>query len=288
MVLALENFAYQYNMNGKPVFAPNKKGREIGYKVKELVEAAVTFDPFIYHLSEGTHIRALHDHRKNKFFCRVDIERFFYVISRNRVKRALKEIGVRDAERFARWSTVKNPYAGGGYVLPYGFVQSPILATLVLSSSAVGEYLRSLGDDITTSVYMDDVCLSSQSLEALEAAFEGLKVAMGEANFTLKADKTRDPSDKIDIFNCELESGRSEVTPERIAEFNAVARSPESESAFETYCSVVKSATWRVPKKVAPAVPVGTEALGPVTEADPLTSEPMHQLLESGHTASPR
>ena len=51
MVLALENYAYQYKKNGKPVFAPNKKGREIGYKVKDLVEAAVTFDPFIYHLA---------------------------------------------------------------------------------------------------------------------------------------------------------------------------------------------------------------------------------------------
>lgn len=260
MVLALENFAYQYKKNGKPVFAPNKKGREIGYKVKDLVEAAVTFDPFIYHLSEGTHIRALHDHRKNKFFCRLDIERFFYSITRNRVKRALKDIKIRDAERFARWSTVKNPYSAGGYVLPYGFVQSPILATLVLSSSAVGEYLRSLGEDITASVYMDDVCLSSNSLETLETAFEGLKLAMGEANFTLKDEKTRPPSDKIDIFNCDLENGRSEVTPERIAEFNAVERSFESEAAFETYCAVVKSATWRVPKKV-PAADADTAAI---------------------------
>lgn len=253
MVLALENFAYQYKKNGKPVFAPNKKGREIGYKVKNLVEAAVTFDRFVYHLSEGTHIRALHDHRKNQYFCRVDIERFFYSISRNRVKRALKEIRIHDAERFARWSTVKNPYPGGGYVLPYGFVQSPILATLVLSCSAVGEYLRSLGEDITVSVYMDDVCLSGNSLETLEAAFEGLKTAMGEANFTLKDDKTRPPSDKIDIFNCDLENGRSEVTPERIAEFKAIERSFESEEAFDTYCAVVKSATWRVPKKAAVA-----------------------------------
>lgn len=266
MVLSLENFAYQYKKNGKPVFAPNKKGREIGYKVKQLVEAAVTFDPFIYHLSEGTHIRALHDHRKNKFFCRVDIERFFYSIGRNRVKRALKEIKIQDAERFARWSTVKNPYPGGGYVLPYGFVQSPILATLVLSTSAVGQYLRSLGEDITVSVYMDDVCLSSNSLEALEAAFEGLKTAMDEANLALKDDKTRPPSDKIDIFNCELENGRSEVTPERIAEFKAIDRSFESEEAFDTYCAVVKSATWRVPKKVATADVEPAEILVPASE----------------------
>jgi hypothetical protein len=77
----------------------------------------------------------------------------------------------------------KNPYPGcGGYVAPYRFVQSPILATLVLSTSAVGEYLRSLGQDITVFVYMDDVCLSSYSLEALEVALEGLKTAMDDAN----------------------------------------------------------------------------------------------------------
>ena len=60
---------------------------------------------------------------------------FFYTVRRNRVDRALRACGVRQHVHFAKWSTVKDPQGGGGYVLPYGFVQSPLLASLVLAES---------------------------------------------------------------------------------------------------------------------------------------------------------
>jgi hypothetical protein len=67
------------------------------------------------------------------------------------------------------------------------------------------------------------------------------------------------------------------VTSERIAEFKAVERSFESEEAFDTYCDVVKSAAWRVPKKVAIADVDPAEVLVPAVvetateaSADPL------------------
>src|SRR5690606_16172514 len=142
--------------------------------IKAKVEEAYTFDPFVYHFKRGGHVGALHAHRKRAIFCRVDIEKFFYGIGRNRVVRALRDIGIDRAHHYARWSTVKNPYAEPGYALPYGFAQSPILATLVLMTSSVGEYLRSLPDDLTKSVYMDDIALSGDSLEAVAVAFNGL------------------------------------------------------------------------------------------------------------------
>lgn len=250
MIHTFENFKHSYWKNGKPIFAPSERGAAWGEKVKRKVAKLHKFDHFIYHFKDGSHVKALHNHRKNNFFCRVDIERFFYSIRRNRVKRVLKGIGVRKAEAFAKWSTVKNPYPGDGYVLPYGFIQSPILATLVLSTSAIGNYLRSLDPAIiTVSVYMDDICLSSQDETALWIAFEGLKAAMEEAGFALNTEKTREPAQIIDIFNCSLESGSTEVLPERIEEFYSIERSEASTGGFETYVNIVKSHTWRSTRK---------------------------------------
>ncbi len=250
MAHTFENFAHSYWKNGKPIFAPSEKGEEWGRKIKRRVGKLYKFDHFVYHFKDGSHVKALHNHRKNTYFCRVDIERFFYSIRRNRLKRALRDIGVRKAEEFAKWSTVKNPYEGGGYVIPYGFIQSPILATLVLVSSTVGAYLRSLdGNVITISVYMDDICLSSNDESALWAAFEGLKEAVAKAGFTLKADKTRAPARVIDVFNCSLENGTTAVLPDRVAEFFSLPRTPASVEGFETYVDIVKSHTWRATRK---------------------------------------
>lgn len=241
-----ENFCHSYWKNGKPIFVPNPFGEELGRKLKRKVAKKYTFDKFIYHFKEGSHVVALHRHRKNAFFCRVDLSRFFYSIKRNRLKRVLKDIGIPKPEYYAKWSTVKNPFAGGGYVLPYGFVRSPILATLILSESPIGTYLRALPDTITPSVYMDDLCLSGQDQAALKEAFDGLVVAVAAAGFTLNDEKTREPAAKIDIFNCSLENGNTAVLPDRIDEFFAEDREAAAVASFETYVDIVKSKTWRI------------------------------------------
>lgn len=283
MAHTFENFEHSYWKNGKPIFAPSEKGAAWGEKVKRKVAKLHKFEHFIYHFKDGSHVKALHNHRTNAFFCRVDIQRFFYSIRRNRVKRALKDIGIHKAEEFAKWSTVKNPYPGGGYVLPYGFIQSPILATLVLTASAVGNYLRSLNPaTITVSVYMDDICLSSQNEAALWVAFEGLKASVEEAGFALNDEKTREPAKLIDIFNCSLENGTTEVLPERIEEFFSVERSEASIDGFETYVDIVKSHTWRSTRKqkrrrfvrvagkavAPPASPVSPTLAAPIEPTD--------------------
>lgn len=243
---AFENFLHSYWKNGKPIFAPNEFSIELGNELKRKVAKKYKFDRYIYHFKEGSHVAALHLHRKNGFFCRVDINRFFYSVRRNRVKRVLKAIGVPKPEYYAKWSCVKNPFEGGGYVLPYGFVQSPILATLVLAESPVGTFLRSLPASISCSVYMDDLCLSGNDQAELKVAFDGLVAAVAEAGFTLNADKTREPAAEIDIFNCSLENGATAVLPGRVNEFYAEERSEAAIEAFETYRDIVKSTTWRV------------------------------------------
>ncbi|ATU95421.1 hypothetical protein B5P45_22125 [Phyllobacterium zundukense] len=246
MPVMFENFLYSYWKNGKPIYAPNPFGEKLGIDIKRQVNKAYKFDSFIYHFKDGSHVVALHKHRANNFFCRIDIARFFYNVQRNRLKRVLKDIGIFRAEYYAKWSTVKNPFAGGGYVIPYGFVQSPILATLVLARSAIGDYLRGLDPTITVSVYMDDICLSGNDEAALQVAFDGLLAAAHVAGFELNDDKTRPPAPQIDIFNCTLENGKTEVLPERIDKFYAEFRTGAGEASFETYCDIVKSHTWRI------------------------------------------
>jgi hypothetical protein len=248
MPLAFENFLYSYKKNGKPIYAPNPFGERLGAELKRKVNKAYKFDSFVYHFKDGSHVVALHRHRNNQFFCRIDISKFFYSVQRNRVKRALKDIHVQRPEYYAKWSTVKNPY-GAGYVLPYGFVQSPILATLVLAKSPIGVYLRGLPVSITVSIYMDDICLSGNDEAELQTAFDGLLAAVAEAGFTLNDEKTRPPAAQIDIFNCSLTNGKTEVLQDRIDEFFAQHRSAASEEGFKTYCDIVGSMTWRTGHK---------------------------------------
>lgn len=243
---AFENFLYSYCKKGKPIFVPNDFSKSLGKKLVREVTKKYTFDKFIYHFKEGSHVLALHRHRENTFFCRVDIHRFFYSVKRNRLKRILKAVGIPKPEYYAKWSTVKNPFEGGGYVLPYGFVQSPMLATLILAESPIGTFIRDLPETIDASVYMDDLCLSGNDELELREAFAKLKEAVAGAGFNLNKEKTREPAKQIDIFNCSLEHGTTAVLPQRIDEFYLEERSGAAAASFETYCDIIKSHKWRV------------------------------------------
>ena len=219
----------------------SERGREIGLQLKQEVEARVAFDTFYYHLQKGGHVSALHSHRPHRWFARVDIERFFYGIGRNRVAGALAEIEIPKAGYRAKWSTVRNPYENPRYSLPYGFVQSPILATLVLMRSNVGRFLRSLPPSITASVYMDDIAISGDDEAELIEAFEELCNVMHEANFVLNRDKLEAPAAAIELFNCDLLHEMTAVREERRALFFDEPHSPASEDAFLRYCDRVEA-----------------------------------------------
>jgi hypothetical protein len=236
MAVTFENFAYSFNNDkGKPVFVPTERTRRIADELMPLVKVQVQFEPHYYHFTKGAHVAALHAHRGHRYFARLDLKNFFYSIGRNRVKAALKEIGVASAEHYAKWSTVRNPYEDPRYSLPYGFPQSPMLATLVLHLSALGTAIASLPPDILRSVYLDDIALSGDDLADLSEAFDGLKAAVEAANFTLNEDKVREPAEQIDLFNCDLSYGSSSVTDERVAAFYAGEVTDAGTAAFERY-----------------------------------------------------
>lgn len=240
MPVAIPNYRYSYDRRGKPVFVPTTIGERIGRELKAKVEAVHTFDPIFYHLRSGGHVAAMHHHRANTEFARIDISRFFYSISRRRVQSALDRIRVGDVAFYAKWSTVRNPYQNPRYALPYGFVQSPILATLVLATSNVGAHLLELPATVDVSVYMDDISLSSQDSAALGTAFDETVKALEEDGFSVSAAKLRPPAPLIDIFNCDLAHGKTVVRNDRILAFEAAVPSQAAEDAFIRYCASVE------------------------------------------------
>ena len=239
MAVKYQNFTHSFNLNGKPVFAPTEVGYRIGRDIKKLVETSYNFEDFYYHLRCGGHVAALHGHRENAYFCKVDIENFFYSIPRNRVIRCLKSIGISRHSHYAKWSCVKNPFTPPSYALPYGFVQSPILASLVLSRSELGEFLRDATKEFNVAVYVDDISLSGNDLSALNDAYLRLNDAADRAMLKLNPTKSVKPSEFLEVFNCSLETGKAEVTHSRIADFYKYGHPPSSVRAFEGYCSSV-------------------------------------------------
>lgn len=240
MSVAFPNFKYNYLRKGKPVFVPTKIGRRIGNEIKEAVNAAYTFDSIYFHLRRGGHVAAMHHHRDNHLFARIDISNFFYSISRRRVQSALDRAGVGSARFYAQWSTVFSPFGDPRYALPYGFVQSPILASLAVATSALGQHLLGLLPSVTVGVYMDDICLSSNDANHLQQTYDATLAVIAADGFAVSADKLRPPAPAIDIFNCDLAHGRTSVTDDRIGTFLAKNPNQRAEDAFVSYCASVE------------------------------------------------
>lgn len=240
MPVAIPNFDYSYLRKGKPVFVPTKIGRRIGNEVKKAVEDAYSFDPIYFHLRRGGHVAAMHHHRDNHFFARIDISNFFYSISRRRVQSALDRIGVGNARFYAQWSTVVSPYADPRYALPYGFVQSPILASLVVATSDIGRQLLGLPASIKAGVYVDDISLSSDDEAGLQKAYNTILGAIAADGLAVSPAKLRPPADMIDIFNCDLAHGMASVRDDRVNAFLTSNPSQDAENAFVAYCASVE------------------------------------------------
>ena len=214
------NYEYKYNIgNGKPVFVPSDRGRKIGLQIKQVVERNFELDSFFYHMKRGGHVAALHAHRPHMYFGRIDIENFFYSIGRNKVTRALHEIGIEKARTYGKWSCVKNPYDAPAYALPYGFVQSPLLATLVLAKSGIGPLLRRLTEQLTISVFVDDISLSGDRLDILQDAYLELSEVIQVSGFAVNRIKSTAPTAAIQIFHCQLTHNRASVCEARRAIF---------------------------------------------------------------------
>ena len=223
---------------GRIIHIPSEKGRATGLKVRQLL-AGYRFDRHYRHLGGGGPIAVLHRHRPQAFFATADIADCFGSIPRNRVAAALRQAGVREHRHFANWSTVRAE--GGGYVIPFGFPASVHLATLVIQESPLGAFLRAATHAVTVQVYLDDISLSSSSddAELLVDVYNGLLEAMEDSGFGINLRKSSPPSPRVELFNCVLEQGRSEVSEARRAAFDAGQRTGLSAERFQAYCQAV-------------------------------------------------
>ena len=102
--------------------------------------------------------------------------------------------GYKIAREIAEKSTVQCPHSNvKKYVLPFGFVQSPILASFCLHKSRLGVYLDKLYEsgDFKVSVYMDDIIISGKNLEYLKEILVELNRISDHSGFQLNQKKTQ-------------------------------------------------------------------------------------------------
>jgi hypothetical protein len=241
MSVRFENYSHSFDLNGKPMFAPSVLGRRIGEDIKDRVERAFAFEDFYYHLRKGGHVAGLHSHRTHRYFCKLDIENFFYSVARNRIVRTLRAISIPRSSHYGKWSCVKNPFKDPSYALPYGFVQSPILGSLVLATSPLGAALSRMSQQVNVAVYVDDISMSSNDLPTLSGCYEELLETFEVAGLSPNKGKCLAPHEKLSVFNCELSHNQTIVEPARIAEFHSVPRTPASIDGFERYCASVET-----------------------------------------------
>jgi len=205
------------------VFVPTPEFIEYGTKVKQAITKKWHSPNYYYHLRSGGHVQALKKHTKHQYFIHLDIQNFFGQINRSRATRCLKEhFSYLEARNIAIKSTVALPRsAKKKYILPFGFVQSAIIASLCLRKSTLGKYLNQLAkqNDLAVSVYMDDIIISSDNQQQLEEVLVSVEVAAEKAGFPLNKTKQEGPCDKITAFNILLTENELEITEKRLTEF---------------------------------------------------------------------
>ncbi|QWN02773.1 hypothetical protein DGN16_05805 [Xanthomonas citri pv. fuscans] len=206
---------------GRWVYVPTPLGKAAGEAIRLSVSKVWARPKFYFHLRKGGHVAALRRHLKNQYFFRCDLDDFFGRINQSRVTRCLKEsFSYVDARKMASDSVVIRPDTGKT-MLPYGYVQSPILASLALDRSRVGRFLRQCesSEDMTVSVYMDDIVLSSNDEARLYVAATELAQLATDAGLPLSAGKTIGPGSTVTAFNVELSHGLLALTQGRLDRF---------------------------------------------------------------------
>jgi hypothetical protein len=133
------------------------------------------------------------------------------------------------------------------YILPYGFVQSTLLASVCLRKSALGNHLKdlSLTEGIVVSVYVDDIIISLDDEMSAEDVFINVKRMAEKSGFDLNEKKEQGPADKINAFNIELSQHSLNVLPDRWLAFLDAMReadNPHRQHAILGYVDSVNSA----------------------------------------------
>lgn len=240
-------FAYSHSFRtsgGHLVYVPTAYGRERGHATTRQVLARWRPPSHFFHFRRGGHVAACRYHRANSLFARLDIQSFFDSVTRTKVHRALKRIRVpqEEAVEITRVSTVERVTKPGTFALPFGFVQSMVLASVALDLSAVGKLLRTGHRyGVRVSVYVDDILLSAAQADQLDEFIADLMQAGAASGYQFNAAKMSPPSEMAEAFNIVVSNGDLHVNVLRMAEFEEVVRdgAPETAAAVIRYVSSV-------------------------------------------------
>jgi hypothetical protein len=208
--------------NGNMVYAPTSETRRFGSDLINWISRRWRIPRHFYHLRPGGHVAAARSHLTDSFFLRCDLSRCFDHVTRSKIHRALKSLGFGhvDAWEFACKSVVAKPSDEKVLSLPFGFPQSPILASLAIDRSALGATLkRLLRSEVRLSVYMDDMLFSAGEQHTLEQAFGTTVEAAAKSGFAINASKTIGPAEAVEVFNLRVTNGSLSVTEQRMRLF---------------------------------------------------------------------
>lgn len=227
------------------VYVPTKEALVYGRGISKILQSKWVVPDYYYHLLAGGHIEALKVHLASKFFIRADIHRFFNSVNRSRVTRSLKRFyGYEEAREIACLSTV--PFFTDGkkeYVLPFGFPQSQILASICFSDSKLGRYLDSLVRDskLVVSIYVDDIIVSGNDEQLLKEVMGVLKQYAESSGFCFSKGKTSGPAEDFNAFNISLVDGALEITDTRMEIFRLALLAAEIDAQVLGILSYVNS-----------------------------------------------
>lgn len=239
---------------GSWVYIPSPATRILGEQIAKQVKSVWHAPDYFYHLNQGGHVKALKSHLDDNYFASIDISDFFGSISRSRITRSLKKIlGYEQAREIAMVSTVKHyKLEQHSHSLPFGFVQSPILASVCLDDSTLGECIKACSNNeiLNISVYMDDIVISSDSIQELSKQMELLKGAAKRSHFSLNRKKESLPSDMVVAFNIELSNSSLKITDSRYVKFVQAYITTESELEREGIVGYVGTVNFKQAKSL--------------------------------------
>ena len=209
--------------SGKWIFVPSQSMRVIGRNIVKKVRPEWRPPKYFYHLKRGGHLAAINAHVENKYFSRLDIKNFFGSITASRITRTLKPYFGYDASReIAKASTVRIPGCSEKrLMLPFGFIQSAILASICLDKSSLGIFLQKIQKDktISLSVYMDDILVSSNDEQRLIDITIEIKNHLIKSHWVSNSKKEVIASESITAFNIDLAQNHLRISDERMHQF---------------------------------------------------------------------
>jgi hypothetical protein len=233
---------------GKWVFVPTAEAVIEGKSIKKAIEKCWGPPSYYFHLRAGGHVEALRSHLAHDNFLRIDIQDFFGSINRTRVTRCLKDkFSYAIARSYANASTVPDPVIAKRTIIPFGFVQSQIVAAVCLAESALGICLDklSLNPAVALTAYVDDIIISTSDTVLLEQVLKKIEIAAEKAHFDLNAGKQEGPATAITAFNIVLAKGLMKVDAERIKQFEEALKTATSDSqraGIKSYVASVNAA----------------------------------------------